>query len=89
MSYKARIKFDDKEWLVIDNLEVEGVKYYYIIEDVSDEIEKAGGIEKYDKELNIEFIHDIGNGVYNNVIDPELKSKLLAIVGLRKLNGDI
>ena len=88
MSYKARIKFDDKEWLVIDNFKVGDIKYYYIIEDVSNEIEKAGGIENYDKSIDIEFIHDIGNGIYNNVVDPELKSQLLAIVALRKLNEE-
>ena len=37
MTYKMRIKFDNREWLVIDNIEYEGIKYYYIIEDISEE----------------------------------------------------
>ena len=35
MSYKARIKFDNREWLVVDNFEHKGVEYFYIIEDIS------------------------------------------------------
>lgn len=36
MTYKARIKFDNAEWLVMDSVEFEGTKYYYIIEDISE-----------------------------------------------------
>jgi len=86
MSYKARIKFDDREWLVVDNIEYEGIKYFYIIEDISEEIEKLEKIEDYKGKFSIEFIYKLDNGNYKNVTNQELISKLSAIVALKNLN---
>ena len=47
MTYKMRIKFDNREWLVIDNIEYEGVKYYYIIEDISEELNGLKSLDEY------------------------------------------
>ena len=88
MSYKARIKFDNREWLVVDNIEYEGVKYYYIVEDVSAELENLESIEKYNGNLTLEFIHQVENGNYRNVTDKVLISKLMAIVATRNLNNE-
>lgn len=88
MSYKARIKFDNREWLVVDNIEYEGVKYYYIVEDVSNELEKLENIEEYNGKLTLEFIHQVENGKYRNVTDRVLISKLMAIVATRNLNNE-
>ena len=81
MTYKARIKFGNKEWLVIDNIEYQGIKYYYIIEDISEEIENLKNIEEYEGHISIEFIYKLDNGNYKNVTDQELISVLLGIVG--------
>ena len=81
MTYKARIKFADKEWLVIDNIEYEGVKYFYIIEDISEQLEGLDKIEEYKGDFLIEFIYRKENGNYKNVTDAELKNKLMTIVG--------
>lgn len=81
MTYKARIKFADKEWLVIDNIEYEGVKYFYIIEDISEQLEGLDKIEEYKGDFLIEFIYRKENGDYKNVTDAELKNKLMTIVG--------
>ena len=88
MSYKARIKFDNREWLVVDNIEYEGVKYYYIVEDISGELENLESIEEYNGNLTLEFIHQVANGNYRNVTDKVLISKLMAIVATRNLNNE-
>lgn len=81
MTYKARIKFADREWLVIDNIEYKGVKYFYIIEDISEQLEGLDKIEEYKGDFLIEFIYRKENGDYKNVTDAELKNKLMTIVG--------
>lgn len=81
MTYKARIKFDDKEWLILDNIEYQGVRYFYIIEDISEQLEELDKIEDYKGEFLIEFIYKKENGNYKNVTDRDLKNKLLFIVG--------
>lgn len=81
MTYKARIRFANKEWLVIDNIEYEGTKYFYIIEDISEQLEKINNIEEYKGNFLIEFIYKKEDGNYKNVTDIELKDKLMTIVG--------
>lgn len=87
MSYKARIKFDNREWLVIENIEYNGIKYYYIIEDISEEIKDLKSIEEYNGKITVEFIYKIENGNYRNVTDQELISKLSALVGFKILTS--
>lgn len=81
MTYKMRIKFDNREWLVIDNIEYEGVKYYYIIEDISEELNGLKSLDEYEGNFTIEFIYKLDNGNYKNVTDQSLLDTLLAIVG--------
>ncbi len=89
MSYKMRIKFDDREWLVIDNIEYEGIKYYYIIEDISQALEKLKNLDDYKGKVSIEFIYKLENGNYKNVTDETLLNTLTAIIGKRAiLNPD-
>lgn len=81
MTYKMRIKFDNREWLVIDNIEYEGVKYYYIIEDISEELNGLKNLDEYKGKFAIEFIYKLDNGNYSNVTDQMLLNTLSAIVG--------
>lgn len=81
MTYKMRIKFDGREWLVIDNIEYENVKYYYIIEDISEELNELKSLDEYEGNFVAEFIFKLDNGNYRNVTNQELINKLLAIVG--------
>lgn len=81
MTYKMRIKFDNREWLVIDNIEYEGVKYYYIIEDISEELNGIKSLDEYEGNFTIEFIYKLDNGNYRNVTDQALLNTLSAIVG--------
>ena len=85
MTYKARIRFADKEWLLIDEVEYEGVKYYYIIEDVSEELNNLNSIDEYKKEFLMEFIYQVENKMYKNVTDADLKNQLFAAVGAKAL----
>lgn len=85
MNYKMRIKFDNREWLVIDNIEYENVKYYYIIEDVSDKINHLENLNDYDGKIKMEFIYKLDNGNYRNVTDKKIINILLAIVGKKNI----
>ena len=83
MTYKMRIKFDNREWLVIDNIEYQGVKYYYIIEDISEKLNGLKSLDEYEGNFTIEFIYKLDNGNYKNVTDEALLNTLTAIVGKR------
>ena len=74
---------EDNEELVIDNIEYEGVKYYYIIEDISEELNGLKSLEDYKGKVTIEFIYKLDNGNYKNVTDEALLNTLTAIVGKR------
>ena len=85
MTYKTRIKFADKEWLVIDNIEYKGEKYYYIVEDISEQLKNINSLEDYNGNYKMEFIYKLENGNYKNVVDQDLIKQLLAIVGQRAI----
>ena len=79
-AYKARIKWNDNEWLVVENVGYKGKEYLYIIADISEKIETT---DNFQENIVIEFIYDTGNGGYANVTDVELKSKLSAMVATK------
>lgn len=85
MTYKMRIKFDNREWLVVDNVEYEGIKYYYIIEDISEELNGLKSLDEYEGNFTIEFIYKLDNGNYKNVTDEVLLNTLTAIVGKKAI----
>lgn len=87
MSYKARIKYNNREWLVVDNIEYQGIKYFYIIEDISNEIEELENIEDYQGKISIEFIYKSNGDNYKNVTDQELITKLSSIVAMRAIES--
>lgn len=88
MTYKGIIKFDDREWLVIDTVEYEGVKYFYIIENISEELNKVKSLEEYDGDFHLEFIYKLDNGNYKNVTDYGIIQNLLTIVGAKNIFTD-
>ena len=85
MTYKARIKFDNAEWLVMDCVEFEGTKYYYIIEDISEKLNNLEKLEDYEGKFTMEFIYQVPDGDYCNVTDQNLIDILLAMVGKKLL----
>lgn len=85
MTYKTRIKFGNREWLVIDNIEYKGQKYYYIIEDISEQLNGLNNLDEYKGNFSMEFIYKLDNGNYKNVTDQGLIKELLAIVGKRAI----
>lgn len=85
MTYKARIKFDNTEWLVMDSVEFEGTKYYYIIEDISEELNNLKSLEDYNGKFTMEFIYQVPDGNYCNVTDQKLIDILLAMIGKKLL----
>ncbi len=82
----ARIKFNNKNWLVFDSFIYEGTKYMYIgSEDTANELEKVESIEEYNGKVELEFIYELSNKNYKNVTDQELISKLFEVVVNRQL----
>lgn len=87
-SYKGRIKYDDREWLVVDRVELDGKKYYYIIEDISEEIENIENFDDFEGNITLEFIYKVDNGNYRNVTDEALFDTLSAMVGMKALTSE-
>ncbi len=80
MGYKARFKYDDKEWLVIDAFEYNGDKYMYLVEDIKVDIQKEEDIAKYQDQIRTMYVKSVGNDDYEEIVDPTLISELNLIV---------
>ena len=89
IEFKARIKFDNQFFYVLDNFEYDNIKYYYIIEDKIDEIEEAGGIENYQGKIRMEYIYEVEPEIYETVIDMELLKELDIVESARVISGEI
>lgn len=87
MDYKTRIKFVNKEWLVIDNIEFNNIKYFYIIEDTSENLNNINNINELPKKYAAEFIYKLDNGNYKNVIDKNLINQLLDIIAQKMIQS--
>ncbi len=87
MDYKTRIKFVNKEWLVIDNIEFNNIKYFYIIEDTSENLNNINNINELQKKYNAEFIYKLDNGNYKNVTDKNLINQLLNIIAQKMIHS--
>ncbi|MBP3463255.1 MAG: hypothetical protein ACI4VN_04035 [Clostridia bacterium] len=75
-----KIQFGEKDFYVVDFFEYEGVKYYYIYEDV---YEEGMDISKFDGDIEINFIFKREDGKYENVVDDNLFKKLLNLASKR------
>lgn len=75
-----KIQFGEKDFYVVDNFEYEGVKYYYIYEDV---YEEGMDIQNFAGDMEVNFIFKRPDGKYENVVDDELFNKLLNIASKR------
>ncbi len=87
--FEARIEFNNKIYLVFDHFELDGVKYFYIIEDISDEFKNEDDLKKFlesDKKFNVEFIYEINpkTHMYATVTDPNLLN-LLNLEAVKRL----
>ncbi len=75
-----KIQFGDKDFYVVDNFEYDGVKYYYIYEDVYKE---GMDIQKFEGDIEVNFIFKRDDGKYENVVDDKLFNKLLNFASKR------
>lgn len=75
-----KIQFGEKDFYVVDFFEYEGVRYYYIYEDV---YEEGMDISKFDGDIEINFIFKREDGKYENVVDDNLFKKLLNLASKR------
>jgi len=75
-----KIQFGDKDFYVVDNFEYDGVKYYYIYEDVYKE---GMDIQKFEGDIEVNFIFRRDDGKYENVVDDKLFNKLLNLASKR------
>lgn len=81
------VNFNGKKYILIDKFEYKGREYMYIIEDVSEEIEKSKNPETFTGKAEFNFIAKCDDGEYETIVDAGLIEKLLAHVGLRKMQG--
>lgn len=79
------VNFNGKKYILVDKFEYKGKEYLYIIEDKSAEIEKLEKIENFNGTAEFNFLVKCDDGDYETIVDNELTEKLLAHVGLRKM----
>lgn len=75
-----KIQFGKKDFYVVDQFEYKGTKYYYIYEDVYQE---GMDIEKFEGDIEINFIFKRDDGKFENVVDDDLFKKLLNMASKR------
>lgn len=85
MDYKARVKFDDNEWLVIDAFNYNNKSYMYLIRDIEDEINSMNELKQNEDKINIIFIEKLENGNYVRVNDERKLEELNNEVAIRFL----
>lgn len=71
-NYKYRIKYEGKEWLVIDAFKFNDKKYMYLVSDIKEEINNEEDLEKYKDKINIIFIENVSKDNYITVEDEKL-----------------
>jgi len=83
----VKIKYNGKEFYIAANIEYQGVKYYYIIENV---YKPDLDMDNLKEDLNVEvnFIYKLPDGRYQNVGDDELFKKLSKLVNLDYIAGN-
>ncbi len=79
------VTFNGKKYILIDKFEYKEREYMYIVEDKSVEIEKTGNLDSFTENLEFNFIAKCDDGDYETIVDNDLIQKLLAHVGLRKM----
>lgn len=89
ITFKAKIEFDNQYFYVLDNFMYDGVKYWYIVEDKIEEIEKAGGVEKYKGKIRMEYIYEDEPEIYQTVTDAKLLKELDIVQAARITSGEI
>ena len=47
----AGIRWDELEWLIVDAINYKGKEYIYLVEDVSDELERADNFDELEERL--------------------------------------
>lgn len=77
--YKARVKYEGKEWLVIDSFTYNGKKYMYIASDLKIDLNSAEDLNKYKDQIKMIFIENTGDNNYVTVED----EKILGILNLQ------
>lgn len=83
-----KMKFGEKDFLVMDKFEYDNVEYIMLTEDISEKI--AGKDLQNLKEeitMELEFVFKCSDGAYENVTDQELYDRLTFIADERKTSG--
>lgn len=75
-----KIQFGKKDFYVVDIIEYKNTKYLYIYEDV---YEEGMDITKFDGDIEVNFIHKLENGKFENVTDDKLFNTLLHMASKR------
>lgn len=88
MDYKARFKYDNIEWLVIDAFKYEGEKYMYLVEDVKEKLETEEDLKNYGKPIKMIYVKSVGNDDYLEITDQSLIDQLNIIVATNVLNNE-
>lgn len=90
--FKAKITFDGMDFFIYDYFDYEGIKYYYIIEDKSEQFKNEEDLNKFysnpTEKIRIEFIFEFDKvtHTYKTVTDIDLLNKLNIIEAKRLFN---
>lgn len=81
-----KFKFAGIDYIVMDKFDYDGVTYMYIFEDISEKI-KGKDISKLEEniEAKADFVFKCDDGMYENVTDDNLYSKLMTQVNKRNM----
>lgn len=83
--YKARVKFEGKEWLVIDTFRLDEKKYMYLISDLNVDLKDEKDLDAHKNDIEILFITNTSGNSYKRVTDSEILNRLNMEVTKRAL----
>lgn len=91
-AYIGRIKFEDKDWLIISNFIFAGKRYLYIVSDLDDGIKIIDNVEelnRYKDSIEMIFIEEVDKDVYKRVDNPFLRECLFYECGYQIENKKV
>lgn len=82
-----KIQFAGISYILIDKFEYKGVEYLYLFEDITEKIRGKNLSNLEGINAKADFVYKCEDGMYENVVDDELYSKLMVQVNKRNMCG--
>jgi len=84
-----KMNFAGTDFVVMDKFEYKGITYLCLYEDITKKTDLRNLSNlKEDVNMLVEFVYEVENGMYENIVDEEKYNELCAVETKRQENGE-